>query len=369
MLKEATIAWRLGRYTQALRWLGRGLRALEGVEGDAAGAERARLCATTGLVRGRQSRRRQAIGWLERAIAEAQASGADDALALAYYLLDHQYEALGQLEDVANSERALAIYEELGDVERQGIVLNSLGVYAHEQGRWDESVEFYERARQAWEHSGNQFAASFAVTNRAEVLSDQGHFDEAEQLLRAALRVARASHSESRVADVSVYLGRLLARTGSFEEALELLGSAREQFAKSGDRGEALAIDAKIAECLVLAGKPEDALAGADASLATADATEGTSLLLPLLGRVRGCSLMRLGRADEARAVLEESLAAAREFKMDYEVGLMLCALLALPSEDADSVSVLEREREAIVARLGIVATPVLSLTGAATTR
>ena len=134
-----------------------------------------------------------------------------------------QYSALGRLESVVNSERALAIYEELGDLERQAIVLNSLGVYAYTQGRWDESVDLYERARTAWDKAGDHWAASFAIANRSEVLLDQGRLDEAEPLFQAALRIARASGSPSRVADITVYLGRVLAGKGEFDAARALI--------------------------------------------------------------------------------------------------------------------------------------------------
>jgi tetratricopeptide (TPR) repeat protein len=359
MLKEGTIAWRLGRYTQSVRWFGRGLREVEGIENAAAGAERARLCATTGHVRGRQGRPRQAIAWLKRAIDEAQASGADDALALAYGLLDIQYAAIGELESVENSERALAIYEKLGDVERQANVLNSLGVFAYTLGRWDESIGLYERARKAWDKAGNHWTASFAIVNAAEVLSDQGRLDEAEPIFRSALQVARASLSPARIADVSVHLGRLLARKGEFDEAQELLAAARDHFAQVGDKGELFASDARMAECLLLATRPDEALALADSTFERAAVTEGCSLLMPLIGRLRGYALMQLGHGDAARDALQESLSAARELKMDYEVGLTLSALVALAETTGSPDDGAKQERDAIFRRLGVVAAPV----------
>ncbi len=318
-------------------------------------------------MRGKQGRPSDSIAWCRRAIAEAEASGARDALAKAYYTLDMQYSSLGRLESVANSERALAIYEELGDLERQAIVLNSLGVYAHAQGRWNESVDLYERARRAWDQAGDHWAASFATTNRGEVLSDQGRFDEAEPLFRAALRIAQASQSPFRIADISVYLGRLLAGKGEFDEAQASLTEAREHFAESGDKGELLASDARIAECLVLAAKPDEARALADATFETAVATEGTSLLMPVLGRVRGCALMQLGRTGEAREALEETLSAARELKMDYEVALTLSALSALAAADGAPADRVDQERDAIFKRLGVVATPGIPVPDVAT--
>ena len=88
---------------------------------------------------------------------------------------------------------------------------------------------------------------------------------------------------------------------------------------------------------------------------------------MPLLGRVRGCALMQLGRADEAREALEQSLSAAREVKMDYEAGLILSALLVLAPAGGALANGLEQERDAIFDRLGVVATSGIPIPDVAT--
>jgi class 3 adenylate cyclase/tetratricopeptide (TPR) repeat protein len=362
MLKHALIPWRLGRHPQALRWLTRGLRVIDGLDEPSAVRQRARLYAWKGVVKQKQGYPLEAIGWCERAIEAAEASGARDALAQSYYMLDWAYAALGRFEEAVYSQRALAIYEELGDLERQALILNNLGVLAHRRGRWGESIDLYDRAQEAWEKAGDRWSASFAVLNRAEVLLDQGRLGEAEPLLRESLRIARASRSGSRIADAAGYYGRLLARLGRFDEARSSLAEARAQHERDGERGEVLETEARIAEALLLEGAAADALEQVERTLARARTFDGIFALVPTLERVRGLALMQLGRPEEARAALTDSLDRARLDTADYDVALALDSLAALGRLTGEPASAFERERDAIFRRLGVVASPELPL-------
>ncbi|HZR93488.1 MAG TPA: adenylate/guanylate cyclase domain-containing protein [Gaiellaceae bacterium] len=363
MLKEAMVPYVVGRYPQALRWLTRALRALDGVDGEAARAQRARLHAWSGMVRLRQGKPVRAIAACRRALEEAdEVAAARDAVAHACYLLDWAYAALGRLEEAVYSQTALAIYEQQGNLGGQGDVLNNRGVIAHMRGHWDESLAFYQRAQAAYERAGNVWAATFAQVNAAEILSDQGRLEEAEPLLRDALRVARASGSAARVADVSAYLGRVLARGGRFDEAQALLADAREQYVRDGNQSELLATDARIADSLVLRGEAEAALHVAEAALERAAASDGLFVLLAALERSRGCALFLLGRLDEAAEALATSLAEARSKGAAYEVALTLDALAALRARTGEPAGDLARERDGIFSRLGVVRTSPVPL-------
>jgi class 3 adenylate cyclase/tetratricopeptide (TPR) repeat protein len=360
MLKEALVQWRQGRHTPALRWIRRGLRTLEGVRGRAAQTQRAQLYAWHGVVRFRQGRALETIDWCRRAIAEAGHADAREALAHAYYVLDYALVALGRYDEAIYSERALAIYEELGDLGEQGGILNNLGMFAYFQGKWDEAIDLYSQAEGAWDRSGDRWLGSFATANRGELLSDQGRLEEAEPLFRSALRVARAAGTGSRIADVTSHYGRLAARAGRFAESHALLEEARTEYEQAGAHAEVLLIDARIAECLAYEGRPAEALALCDSALERATSLAGVFLLVPFLLRLRGWGLLTSGRADEARAVLDESLTRAREKEADYEVALTLDVLADLCRHNGESNGGLEVERDAILKRLGVVAAPVL---------
>jgi tetratricopeptide (TPR) repeat protein len=362
LLKQALIPWRLGRYPQALGRVTRGLHLIEGLEDPAAVRERANLFARKAVIRQRQGRPQEAIAWCRRTMEVAEAPGAEEALAQALYVLDWAYATLGQFDEAVYSERALAIYEELGNLERQGAILNNLGAIAYYQARWTEAVGFYERAQQVWERSGDRWSASFAVVNRGEVLLDQGRLAEAEPLIRESLRIARASRSGPRIAETARYLGILLARLGRFDEARRLHGEAHDEYERAGESSEVLVTEARIAELLVLERSAEDALDSAERTLERSPAADGIFPLGPTLHRMRGLALLQLGRFDEARAALDESLEGGRQAGADYEVALALDALAVLDRLDDENPETAERERDAIFARLGVVATPEFPL-------
>jgi tetratricopeptide (TPR) repeat protein len=361
MLKEAQIPYGLGKYPQALRWLTRGLRVLEQRRDDDASVQRAALLAWYGAVRWKQGRQADAIAWSQKAIDEAESSGAREALAHAYRVLDIALCALGRYEDAVYSWRALEIYEELGNLHRKGITLNNIGTTLYFLGRWDETIDAYEAAQEALEKAGDTWIASFALTNRAELLSDQGRLEEAEPLLRQALRIARASGTGPHIANNLADYGRLAARAGRFDEARAMLTEAKDGYDRAGERAEVLLTEAKLAECLMLEGESKAALDLASSTLSRAATTEGVYAVVPALARVRGCALAQLGRFDDARAALEESLESARATGAPYEVGLTLDALVKLGPRICERVEEAERERNEIFARLHVVATPELS--------
>ena len=362
MLKEAAIPFGLGHYPQALRWLTRGLRALDGREDGEAAAQRAALSAWYGAVRSQQGHPADAIAWSQRAIEEAERSGAREALAHAYRVLDNALVALGRNEEAVYSRRALAIYEELGNLHRKGITFNNLGTHLYYLGRWDEAGEAYEAAQQDLEKAGDRWLASFALTNRAELLSDQGRLEEAEPLLRQALLIARASGTGPHIANNLADYGRLTARLGRFEEARAMLNDAKDEYERARERSEVLLTEAKLAECLMLEGDGDAALRLASAALRRSESVEGVYFVVPTLLRIRGCALAQLDQFDDARATLLESLDSARAKEADYEVGLTLDALVRLGQATGEPVDELELERDAIFARLGVVATPQIPL-------
>ena len=55
---------------------------------------------------------------------------------------------------------ALADFRLPASAARQGLVLNNMGVFAHFQGRWDDALDLYRRAEQAWAKTGDPLSAS-----------------------------------------------------------------------------------------------------------------------------------------------------------------------------------------------------------------
>jgi tetratricopeptide (TPR) repeat protein len=312
-------------------------------------------------VRQAQGRSREAIRWARQAIDEAEGSGARAALAHALYILDWAQVDIGE-PGGGYAARALEIYVELGDLGKQGLVDNYLGAIAYFEGRWNDALGLYERARDARERTGDPVNAAEGTANIGEILSDQGHLQEAEELLKGALSVLRAAGYHGTIAFVTGLLGRIAYRAGRLDEGLRLLREAAERFAQAGSRGGALEIEARIAEWHLFAGDPDAALALADAALARAQ-TMGGTVFRPMLHRVRGYALMASVRRDDAREALEESLRLGRAARADYEVVQTLEACVRLDRlEGRATTPVALTEYRSILERLGIVDQPAVPL-------
>ena len=124
------------------------------------------------------------VEWCWRAIEEAEVSGAEDALAQSYFILDIAYIPLGRKDEAVYSARAAEIYERLGDLDRLAWVLNNQGGRAYLDGRWNDALELFERARQAFARIGDDTNATVAVLSVRSMKS---------RMRSAKIRTARSS--------------------------------------------------------------------------------------------------------------------------------------------------------------------------------
>ena len=235
-LKEAWISDRLGHYRQGLRWVTRGRQALEGVDGQEAGRQRARLSAWYAALRQGQGRYREVMAWCELAIKEAEASGEREALAQAYFILDWALVDLGRLEKATYSARALEIYLELGNLGSAATVLNNMGMFAYFRGRWDEAIDLYQQGHDMRIKIGDTVDAAMGPMNIGEILSDQGRLDEAETMFREVLRIWTAAGRKEFIALTTSDLARVESRAGGCSQAMELYGEALRMFQEIGRR-------------------------------------------------------------------------------------------------------------------------------------
>jgi class 3 adenylate cyclase/tetratricopeptide (TPR) repeat protein len=348
--KEGVLRERRGKYSEALRWYGRGLKALDGDESGQALELRTELELAYAGVKHRQGRFADAIDWAGRAAEHAQAAGLRSQLAHAYQLLQIAHTRLGS-KDRSYRAKALPIYEELGDLIGQARVLNDLGVEAYFEGRWDEASAFYRRCRDVSERGGDVVVAATARNNEAEILSDQGRLDDARVLLEEALRVWRAAGYRVGIALATSNLARLAARGGSFDEAHRLFDDALAQFEELGADAFVGETRARVAECLVLEGRHKEATSLVGSLLENGAATQRA-----VLERLAGYAVVQ-SRAPFAKAKphFDASAEAARAADAPYELALTLRAIAETGGDDG-------AEAAAILERLGVVSTPSVPL-------
>ena len=358
MLKQAVLSMRSGQFQKALVRIALALRRLERARGKEAGAVRARVMVARAGVRFFQNQRAKAIRWSRLAEREAKRSGARDALAQAYKTLDLAFKESGLLEKAIYSPKALEIYEDLGDLRNQALTLNNMGTLAQERSEWDEARELYERSLMLFERMGDRTTAGLAKFNIAQILSDQGRFDEAEPLFREVLRVWRAAGADADVAEARRELGKILARTDRLVAAAAILDEARAEQLATGQQGEVLATDVRRIEVRLFAGEADAAAAAIKDAIDLARSTDGGSVFLPTLERLRAWSLLQMGRTAEATAILERALADAQKRGDHYEHALTLDGLIAARAVERQPTRDLERERSLLTKKLGIVTIP-----------
>ena len=184
------------------------------------------------------------------------------------------------------------------------------------------------------------------------MLSDQGHLDDAEAHFRRALRVLSATGDRQFTAYTDANLARLTVRRGQYAEGLAMLEAAMADLRRFGMDAYAELAEAWIAEAEALGGDAMRALEVASQQLRTNDRER------PLLTRMAGVALARLGERKGAMRELEHSLRTARDRGANYDIAATIDAMAAIDGADP----ALLRERDEILERLKITKLPVPEL-------
>jgi class 3 adenylate cyclase/tetratricopeptide (TPR) repeat protein len=333
MLKLARVQGWLDRYGNALRWISRGLRVVEGSTGLDADRQRAELMAWYGRFCQEQGNHRRAVRWCTLAAEAAESVGDKAVLADALRVMDWAAMDLGTLDRPDNLERALALFEELGDLAGTGGVLNMLGGFAYYKGDWEQASALYLRAQVTVRRTGNAVMDAFYVFNLGEIARDQGHLEEAERALTSALRTWRAAGYRSGTGYAKGMLARVAAWQNRYGDALRLFEEAIEELSDIGSRGEVLEVQYGLAEYLLLSGDTSGALSLADETISQSHALSGVAPQIPGLLRVRGAALALAGDGDGARESLRQSLQVAEMRDVEYEAALTMRVLAAVETD------------------------------------
>lgn len=354
LLKRARARARTGAYSTAYRELSIGRRLVAEVGSTEALGATARLNALNAQIRQLQEHPRAALRLAEQAMAEAEASGQREALARSYQVLDAAYMMLGQSAKAVYGERALAIYEELGNLPGTAIVTNNLGAQAYWEGEWEDAVKFYSRARDAFVRAGNEAEAATCGANIGEVLVSQGRLHEAEEVLVPSVRVLRAYGLVDAAIFAEIQLARLRLHRGD-DGAMETMVALHAEAARTGQVQSAIEAAILIAGALVAAGRPREAL---DRLVETEQGSGGEAELFgSSIARTRARALAALDRAEEARGVVSAGMAQAREQGLVFEEAQLRLVEAEL-TDEPDARRRLRAEAEGLLRTLGVVHVP-----------
>jgi class 3 adenylate cyclase/tetratricopeptide (TPR) repeat protein len=350
-LRHLRIAHRHGRLASAVRWGGRGLRAIGDAGDDESRVIRARLLAELAFIKLQQGRAKEAERLCRTVIDEFELGAEQRPLAHASYVLDWALMDLGRLDEAIHSRRALAIYERLGDHEEQGWVLNTMHERAKARWDWDEALRLLGSAADAFERAGNHGGIAAAICNIGEILAERGARADAAKQLARARRIWSGSGERAAAAYAELQLGRLAGREKKIEMARELVSEAAAELRTAGAGRYLEQVELVVAEVEALGGDASDAVQ-------ITGRLSASGRELAWLKRIRGIALARLGLIDEAMDELDASLDVARQSGALYDIAAALDVQHSLGAEPARRAG----ERDSLLRRLGVERLPALEL-------
>jgi len=152
-----------------------------------------------------------------------------------------------------------------------------------------------------------QAALGHLLTNRALLTFRLGQHAEAQAMLERCLEILRPLNDMRLLAEPITYLGVVMALTGDYMGALDLVAEAREKALAVGDRVFAATSLSLHANFSRLTGQSGDQHARLQAAVAEWRAVGDPRFIAYGLNFL-GQSALALGRFDEARKALEESV-------------------------------------------------------------
>ncbi len=356
MHKEGQLREDMGKYSDAIRWYSRGLKAVELLpEGSTRTRQRLEFMMCWAQARFRQGAFRDCIRRCNEVVQEALGAENIRNLAWAYLLLHLAHTMLGSPERRAFSGLALPLFEDLADLRSQAAVLGNLGIEAYFDGDWEKALDLYERSRELQERIGDMTHVILATNNIGEILSDQGHLADAERLFDEVATSSDAIGHELMSAVARANLGRAAARDGRFDEARVVLEGALDSLREMQATSYALEAELRLAELEALRGeRPRELLAQVDSLLERTDEAAAMAPLRASSHRIRAVALAQLGKKAEAEEELGRSVEVAREAEAVPELALAL-HLAGFLGDDAAA-----KESSALFQRLGIERVPRL---------
>ena len=317
------------KYSSALRLYGRARRLLTDA-GITTDRELAEIAVAYAGVRYRQGKYRECMMLATQARREAEESGHRSGLAHALQLLDICALSIEE-NNGAFGHRALAIFEELGDLVGQSNVLNNLGTAAFYFGQWMESLDLYRRASEVGGRAGDKLREGQAMNNVAEIFIDQGKVSEAEEMLQRLRPIWERLPYPFGVGVAILNLGRTALRAGDFDRADSMFADASRQFSEMDSRYYLSECELSMLELRLRSRASHDDVGDVERVTADIEAREGDPYLAYPLARMRSVALARTGKADRSLDVITESINAAEVagYLFDLAAGLRLRAALA----------------------------------------
>ncbi|MFI6578539.1 AfsR/SARP family transcriptional regulator [Nocardiopsis sp. NPDC050513] len=308
------------------------------------------------------------VGWEDAAAVHARAAhvrGHRDphGAAHALYDLGQAQWRLGLLPKAyASVTEAHRLWSLIGDAKGSAITLNELGTIRYVQGRFTESERLHREAFGMAEGEGNRAGMADALNGIGNCARETGRMRESVPPFLEALEYYGQIDNWRGIARTMGDLAGSYCYLGHFQEATRLEERVRDVFRSAGDQRQVAGATINLGEIAHAQGDHGGALRHARSALATFHTIGDPEGVVVALGNI-GAALVRLGRAGDATAPLEEALARSEQrlSARRYELLLTLGHAHAMAGDGARAMARYE-ESEAEAARVGTVRGRALAL-------
>jgi tetratricopeptide (TPR) repeat protein len=127
-------------------------------------------------------------------------------------------------------EKALKVFEKLGDVKGAAQTHNNLGIVYADMGEWTKAIEFYKKSLETYEKLGDVHGAAQTYGNLGLVSAGMGEWNKAIELYQKSLETFEILGDVQGVAQTYCNLGPVYAGMGEWTKAIEFYEKSIETF-------------------------------------------------------------------------------------------------------------------------------------------
>lgn len=286
------------QYEPALEWIDRGLAIL----GDRLTPAALELRLIAGLIFSRQGDYKKASQQALACMLAAEEMNAPSIVARSHNLLGNIDRSRGRASEAATHfEEALDLYQEIGNLQGQAQVQNSLASAYFDLGQWADADKIYHQAGQTFSQLGNVYNRTLVDNNLGGIALNQGRLDDALLYYQRALKALEDIGGSLWVKGaLHLNLGATHIRRNELPIAFEHLSDSRRLFEQAKVRDLMPELHRRAAEAHLL--RHEYQLASEEAQVSLTLARE-----LAVLGD-QGLALWVLGRIAAAAQQTEAAV-------------------------------------------------------------
>jgi len=164
----------------------------------------------------------------------ATLSGSKKEIAKMHADLAHSKQQFGDLpSSLFHLQEALAITESIKDITGKAVVLNSLAILYDEMKKYEQAIEYYNKAISIYALEGKSFSLSVLYYNLGQSYFSVNNLVLAEEMLNIALDMSRSLNDEVGEAYALRYLGKVAFDRLDFVKAKAFYIAARNIFEKN----------------------------------------------------------------------------------------------------------------------------------------